>query len=246
MPPVTVEWIRPDWPAPPRVRAGFTTRLGGVSAPPYHALNLGDHVGDDPAAVDENRRRLTEALALPAVPRWLNQVHGCRVVSAGEVTAGCEADASFTRVPGVVCAVLTADCLPLLLCDREGEGVAAVHAGWRGLADGVVEAAVRRLGLPPERLLAWLGPAIGPERFEVGDEVYRRFVQAHPEARAAFRPAAGRWLADIYTLARLRLRHCGVEAVFGGDRCTFTEHELFFSYRRDGVTGRMAAVIWLE
>lgn len=242
-----MDWIEPDWPAPPAVRAVCTTRAGGVSRRPYASLNLGDHVGDDPAAVAHNRRLLRERLELPAEPRWLRQVHGCAVAGVESPEPECEADAAVAFGPGAVCAVLTADCLPVLLCDRSGTRVAAVHAGWRGLAEGVIEAALTRLDTPPERLLAWLGPAIGPDAFEVGGEVRERFLATGgPRAADAFRPAPGsKWLADLYRLARLRLAAAGVTAVFGGGLCTFSEPARFFSYRRDGVTGRMASLIWL-
>lgn len=236
-----MDLILPTWPAPRNVRACTTTRDGGVSLAPYASLNLGDHVGDDPAAVSENRARLRRALELPAEPLWLTQVHGI-AVAAGQ--GGC-ADASVAFGPGTVCTVMTADCLPLLLCDRAGTVVAAVHAGWRGLLAGVIEAAVSRLHVPGAELLAWLGPAIGPLAFEVGEEVRAAFVAEDAAAAAAFQPApGGRWLADIYALARLRLARCGVTAVYGGELCTFSDPR-FYSYRRDGVTGRMASLIWL-
>jgi len=241
-----IEMIEPDWPAPPHVRAACTTRRGGVSRSPYESLNLGDHVGDDPAAVDENRARLAAALDLPEQPHWLKQVHGCAVAEAA-AGPGCEADAVYADRPDQLCAVLTADCLPLLLCDRDGREVAAVHAGWRGLAGGVIEAAVARMAAAPGDLLAWLGPAIGPDAFEVGDEVRAAFVAQNPASADAFRPSpTGRWLADIYRLARLRLAACGLESVHGGTHCTYSEPERFFSYRRDGATGRMASLVWLS
>jgi YfiH family protein len=241
------EFIRPEWPAPPRVKACVTTRRGGVSDSPYDSFNLAEHVGDTASAVAANRRRLHEALALPTEPRWLAQVHGTTVLPAASAGPGCEADASFTTRPGVVCAVLTADCLPVLLCDRGGGVIAVAHAGWRGLAAGVLEASVAALGLPGESLLAWLGPAIGPGAFEVGDEVREAFMALEPSAQAAFRPSpSGRWLADLYALARQRLAMCGVHAVYGGDYCTYTDAARFYSYRRDGRTGRMATLMWLE
>ncbi len=239
--------IVPDWPAPARVKSLMTTRAGGVSEAPWASLNLGDHVGDDPARVAANRTRLRERL--PAEPGWLRQVHSARVVELGRDTdTEREADASFTRQVGEACAVLTADCLPVLFCDRAGSVVAAAHAGWRGLAGGVLEAAVAAMQVPPDQVLAWMGAAIGPQAFEVGDEVREAFVGRHPEAAAAFapQPAPGKWLADIYRLARIRLNRIGVQAIHGGGRCTLSETDTFFSYRRDGVTGRMAALIWLE
>ncbi len=236
--------ILPDWPAPARVKSLMTTRAGGVSHAPWASLNLGDHVGDDPAHVAANRARLHRHL--PAEPGWLAQVHSARVVELGR-EPNPEADASFTRTPGQVCAVLTADCLPVLFCDRAGSVVAAAHAGWRGLANGVLEATVAAMQVPPGDILAWMGAAIGPQAFEVGDEVREAFIAQHAEAAAAFVPhAPGKWLADIYRLARIRLDHAGVQAIYGGGRCTFSESETFYSYRRDGVTGRMASVIWLE
>jgi YfiH family protein len=210
-------------------------------------MNPADHVGDDPDAVQANRVRLGEALQLPASPVWLQQVHGTRVVDAASITGPVEADGAFAGQPGVVCAVLTADCLPVLLCDRHGNRVAVVHAGWRGLAAGVVEQAVAAMQVPGDSVLAWLGPAIGARAYVVGDEVRDAFVGHAARARDAFRPAAsGGWHADLYRLARQRLATCGVEAVFGGGFCTFTDDRRFYSYRRDGVTGRMASLIWLE
>ncbi len=237
--------IVPDWPAPARVKSLMTTRAGGVSLAPWVGLNLGDHVGDDPARVAANRVQL--AHYLPGEPGWLRQVHSARAVELGR-EPNPEADASFTREPGQVCAVLTADCLPVLFCDRAGSVVAAAHAGWRGLAGGVLEAAVAAMQVPPDQVLAWMGAAIGPQAFEVGDEVRQAFVNRHPEAAAAFvpQPAPGKWLADIYQLARIRLNRIGVQAIHGGGRCTFSEADSFYSYRRDGATGRMASLIWLE
>jgi len=239
--------IIPDWQAPSRVRALATTRAGGVSLGAYASLNLADHVGDDPLAVAENRRILREALALPSEPRWLTQVHGCDVADAGGAEP-CVADAVIATKPGQVCAVLTADCLPVLLCDDRGERVAAVHAGWRGLADGVIEAAIECLARPPQRLLAWLGPAIGPDAFEIGDEVRVRLTSGLGGiAAGAFRPSpSGRWLADLPRLARLRLAAAGVERVSGGTLCTYSDATRFYSYRRDGSTGRMATLVWID
>ena len=237
--------IHPDWPAPENVRALMTTRTGGVSNAPWASLNLGDHVNDDPAHVAANRARLRAHL--PEEPGWLRQIHSARVVEAG-TEADPQADACFSRTPGRVCAVLTADCLPVLFCDRAGRVVAAAHAGWRGLAGGVLEATVAAMAVPPGDILAWMGAAIGPQAFEVGDDVRDAFMVQHPDTAAAFVPqgASGKWLADIYALARIRMAHAGVHAVTGGGRCTFSEADAFFSYRRDGVTGRMASAIWLQ
>lgn len=240
-------WMVPGWPAPPNVRAVSTTRLGGHSRPPHDGFNLASHVGDSPVAVHANRRWLRETLKLPAEPVWLRQIHGSRVVPAGAEQAEPEADASYTDQRGVVCAVLTADCLPLLVCDRLGTRVAAAHVGWRGLAAGIIEATVQTLDAAGNELLAWLGPAIGPNAFEVGDEVRRTFIAHERRASAAFRRApSGRWLADIFELARQRLAKQGVAEVFGGDQCTVSDAGRYFSYRRDGTTGRMASLIWLD
>ncbi len=241
------EFIVPDWPAPPRVGCLATTRQGGVSQGVYSSLNLGDHVGDDPKAVAANRSIVGRSVG--AQPVWLKQVHGTRVVDAAEQwwhDLPPEGDAACTRRTGVACTVMTADCLPVLLCDDAGTVVAAAHAGWRGLLAGVLETTVAVMGVPGTSLMAWLGPAIGPQAFEVGEEVRAAFVAAAPEATQAFHGVAGgKWLADIYLLARLRLKGQGVERVFGGNFCTVTEQDRFFSYRRDGQTGRMASMIWL-
>lgn len=243
-----MEWIEPDWPAPARVRAVCTTRGGGVSAGPFAGMNLADHVGDDPVAVQGNRALLRERLGLPAEPHWLSQVHGCAVARTEADPRGCAADATVAMRPGEVCAVLTADCLPILLCDCAGTRVAAVHAGWRGLADGIVEAAVARLATQPEEILCWLGPAIGKDAFEVGGEVRERFLAlGGAAAESVFRPSPnGRWLADLFSLAGQRLGALGVGRVWGGGLCTYSDATRFYSYRRDGVTGRMASLIWID
>lgn len=246
--------IQPDWPAPRGVRALATTRQGGVSRAPWHSFNLADHVGDEPQAVASNRALLRRGL--PAEPQWLNQVHGTRCVDAALAAPGTSADASFTRQPGVVCAVLTADCLPVLLCDDQAGVVGVAHAGWRGLAAGVIEATVAAMGEPGRQLMAWLGPAIGAQAFEVGDEVRENFLAHDALAANAFAASAnGKWLCDIHQLARQRLHALGISRVFaagaGGnaaapEHCTLGNASRFFSYRRDGTTGRMASLIWLE
>lgn len=252
MPTPDLQWIVPDWPAPRHVRSASTLRQGGVSGGRYSSLNLGAHVGDHPAAVLENRRRLRAALRLPTEPFWLNQVHGVAVARpAWRTGRPPTADvAVYNAVAGGqpgVCAVLTADCLPVLFCDRAGTRVAAAHAGWRGLAAGVLANAVDALGVPGNELLAWIGPAIGPAAFEVGDDVVLAFTSAHPEARAAFAPnTRGRWQGDLFLLARQALARLGVTEVYGGNRCTASDAEAFFSYRRDGQTGRMATLVWLD
>lgn len=236
--------LLPDWPAPASVRACVTTRAGGVSQGEYAQLNLGDHVGDEPAAVAENRRRLSDFCG--ARPAWLRQVHGLNVVEANPAEHP-EADASWSATPGIACAVMTADCLPALFCDRAGRRVAAAHAGWRGLANGVLEATAASLGVPAKDTLVWLGPAIGPTAFEVGQEVRDAFTAQHSVAASAFLPGArpGKWMADIYALARLRLAAIGIEAVYGGGFCTVTD-DRWFSYRRANPTGRFASLVWLE
>ena len=242
----------PDWPTPKNVRSLITTRIGGVSQGAYASLNLGQHVGDDVLAVAANREHVLALLASEAAgaPAWLNQVHGTRVVDAALVSASDqppEADAAFARTAGAVCTVMTADCLPVLFCDAAGSVVAAAHAGWRGLLSGVLEETVAAMNVPGRELLAYLGPAIGPQAFEVGDEVRSAFVGADENATHAFKPSVqGKWLADIYLLARQRLAAKGVKKIAGGSLCTFSEADRFFSYRRDGQTGRMASMIWLD
>lgn len=239
-------WITPDWPAPATVRALSTTRIGGVSPAPFASLNLATHVGDHPEHVARNRALVRSQLALPQEPNWLDQVHGVRVIDPARESDRC-ADAATTSAPRTVCVVMTADCLPLLLCDRGGRSVGAAHAGWRGLAAGLLEQTVAAMQSPPDELIAWLGPAIGPDAFEVGSEVVEAFTRHDPNAAEAFQAhRPGHWLADLYQLARQRLTDAGVTAIFGGERCTFSEEELFFSYRRDGRSGRMASLIWLD
>ena len=237
--------ITPDWPAPANVKALQTTRLGGISSAPYDSLNLGDHVGDAPLAVARNRMLLNTLL--PSEPVWLKQVHGTVVANADLASCLPQADACIARHRDAVCVVMTADCLPVLLCDTRGSVVGAVHAGWKGLAAGVVEATVKAMEVAPQHLMAWLGPAISQQAFEVGDEVRAMFVDADPQAAEAFIPGQqGKWLADLYALIRLRLNSLGITQVYGGGFCTYRERERFFSYRRDGVTGRMGTFISLE
>jgi len=249
----TPSFIYPEWPAPARVRAACTTRVGGVSRGSYAGLNMGLGSGDEAAAVSENRSRVSQMLSLPAEPCWIRQVHGTRALRMPQAGSrpdadAPDADASFTFEAGVVCAVQAADCLPVLFCDRDASVVAAAHAGWRGLAGGVLERTVAALAVPADALLAWLGPAIGPEAFEVGDEVREQFVNADPAAAGAFTPGLGegKHYADLFALARLRLARAGVHRVYGGGLSTHADPARFYSYRRDGVTGRMAALIWLE
>ena len=239
-----IEPIVPQWPAPTSVRACTTTRAGGISHGRWAGLNLGDHVDDDPRAVAHNRSLLSDQLGLPAEPQWLRQVHGVGVRLPGR-PLDC-ADACFEDRPGRVCAVLTADCLPVLFCNVSGTRVAAAHAGWRGLLAGVLEQTVAAFDDPPEQILAWLGPAIGPSAFEVGDEVRAAFVADRAASGGHLRAhGPGHWLADLYGLARDRLAAAGIARVSGGGLCTFSDPGRFFSYRRDGVTGRMASLVWL-
>lgn len=244
------ELILPDWPAPAGVRAAFTLRAGGVSRPPFDTCNIAAHVGDEPRAVAENRALLRAGLALPAEPAWLEQVHGHRVVDLDRQTALGSlgpADASVTRTAGRVCAIQVADCMPVLFSAADGSAVGAAHAGWRGLAGGVLEAAVRAMNSPPAELLAWLGPAIGQAHFEVGEEVRAAFLAADAGAAPAFAAnERGRWQCDLYAVARRRLAALGVSAIHGGGWCTHADAGRFFSYRRDGRCGRMAALIWRD
>lgn len=237
------DWLQADWPAPARVRSCVTTRSFGPSQSPFDCFNLGDHVGDDPQQVQANRDWLAQQLG--CAPVWLEQVHGIEVVEARPGTVAT-ADACWSRTPGVACAIMSADCLPVLLTDRAGSCVAAAHAGWRGLVAGVLEQSITAMQVPVHEVLVWLGPAIGPAVFEVGPEVRTAFVAQHAAAASAFVPSAraGHWLADLYQLARIRLAALGVQAVFGGGQCTLSD-ERFYSYRRSAVTGRMASLVWL-
>ncbi|MGG7054258.1 peptidoglycan editing factor PgeF [Nitrosomonas sp. ANs5] len=244
-----IDWIVPDWPSPGNVKAVVTTRQGGVSqniAGAYASFNLATHVNDNPDAVLQNRARLRRYL--PAEPRWLTQVHGSRPIWVN-TSNEWEGDAAISRDRGVVCAILVADCLPVLLCDTAGSVVAVVHAGWRGLAGGIIENTIREMHkyAPGEQIIAWLGPAIGPGHFEVGEEVRAAFVAYNRQAAGAFVPAKekGKWYANLFDLARQRLAGTGVGQVYGGDVCTFSDAMRFYSYRRDGVTGRMAGLVWL-
>ncbi len=238
-------WLVPDWPAPANIHAATTLRRGGVSQGSYSSLNPAPHVGDDTDQVRQNRRIIREMLALPAEPVWLDQIHSNRAVKALKTASPQQADASYTNESGVVCAVMTADCLPLLICSMDGTQVAAIHAGWRGLLAGVISNTV--IAIQQQNLLVWLGPAIGPDRFEVGTDVRNAFLEKSVEFNSAFKKQSnGKWLADIYQLARTELVALGIAKVYGGTYCTVTEHERFYSYRRDTQTGRMATLIWRE
>jgi YfiH family protein len=259
---VNPAWLIPDWPAPPQVRAGCTTRAGGTSNAPYDSFNLGEHVGDDPLHVSVNRASLARSLG--ARPVFMNQVHGRKVLRLDSQSPhGAQADACVTDQPGVVCTVMVADCLPVLLSTRQGQAVAAAHAGWRGLAGshglGVLEQACMKFGtlaqidkaLVATEIIAWLGPCIGPTAFEVGEEVRAAFAQGGAQTAHFFKPKSpGKYLADLAGLARWRLAQMGITQVFGNDSspvwCTVSNPSRFFSFRRDGVTGRMAACIWIQ
>lgn len=239
-------WITPNWPAPKTVRALSSTRTGGVSPQPYAGLNLGMHVGDDPLFVQRNRDWLQQQSGMPVAPVWLNQTHSTRVVQVSEPTKQIlDADGVWTDSANVVCSAMTADCLPVLITNTQGSQVAAVHAGWRGLAGGIIENALANFA--GQDVLLWLGPAIGPQAFEVGDDVVAAFCAAHPEADQAFRPGrqTGKWWADMNQLVRLRLNRLGIDAIFDNGLCTYQDAERFYSYRRDGVTGRQATFIWI-
>ena len=244
-----MNWLKADWPAPDFIKAGTTLRQGGLSVPPYNSFNLATHVGDELAVVEKNRAMLN----LPNTPQWLEQTHSTKAVLLPNKNTVPKADASYTSENKIVCAVMTADCLPLLITDKDGTCVAAIHAGWRGLCDGIIEETINALPVASESLLVWLGPAIGADVYEVGKEVYDAFtLEQHgnhlfPEAKQAFTQTTEQhWLLDMYFMARLRLNTLGVSHIYGGDHCTLSEDEQFFSYRRDGVTGRMASLIWID
>lgn len=241
-----MNWIKPDWPLPDQVHAAVTLRGGGVSQLGYASLNPACHVGDDPAHVQANRQIIKASLRLPAEPIWLQQVHGVRVVKVDQSQGLEEADASYTDQSATVCAVLTADCLPVLFCGDQGQVIAAAHAGWRGLHAGIIGQTLKAMHC--RDISVWLGPAIGPDNFEVGEDVREVFVGGNGQANAAFRRhGPGKWLADIYQLARLQLAELGIDQVYGGGLCTVADAQRFYSYRRDGVhTGRMASLIWRD
>jgi len=237
-------WITPDWPAPLNVRAATTLRTGGFSRAEFSSLNSAGHVQDNSADILKNRQQIKQMLALPSEPVWLQQTHSVDVICADQADQALVGDASYTHKKNIVCTVLTADCLPLLLCDMQGTMVAAIHGGWRGLLNGIVENAVAKM--PDTELLAWLGPAIGSQCFEVGQDVYDAFVDKSRQFACAFTQQSGnKYLADIYQIARIILNGAGVQKIYGGQFCTVTEAERFFSYRRDGQTGRMATLIWM-
>lgn len=240
-----LQMIHANWPAPSNIVAFTTTRIGGCSQAPYDSFNLGDHVGDDLQCVLANRALLQTQL--PTALPWLRQVHGACAVAASAATMTTEADAMYTHQVQQVCGILTADCLPVLLCDRSGTQVAAIHGGWRGLAQGILARTIEKMSLAGDEILAWLGPAIGPQKYEVGEDVRECFLRQDPDYEIAFiAKEPGKWLFNLYQLARLQLAALGVTAVYGGDHCTLTKSELFFSARRDRQTGRMASLIWMQ
>ncbi|RKZ85578.1 MAG: peptidoglycan editing factor PgeF [Gammaproteobacteria bacterium] len=249
--------IYPDWPAPDNIKAISTTRIGGLSLPPYDGLNLAHHVGDNPDTVNKNRVYLNELADLPESPRWLNQIHETRVLDSHDWKLNIQADAMISNSLNHICAVMTADCLPVLLCTKQGDTVAAIHAGWCGLAAGIIEKTIHKFSCTPQNIMVWLGPAIGASQFEVGTDVYQLFTQNTPEAEQAFthnypmakqafqQTGSPHYLANIYLLAKQHLNKLGITAIYGGDYCTVTDKKRFFSYRRDGITGRMASMIWI-
>lgn len=243
---VTDIMLTPNWPAPLNVKAVSTTRQGGFSQAPFDSMNVGTHVGDDASVVKKNRDQLKQLIHLPNSPLWLTQVHGTDVIHTSSWKKSSQADAIYSDQPNQVCAIMTADCLPVLFTDRQGKQVAAAHAGWRGLLNGVLENTVSQFTGAREDILVWLGPAIGPSQFEVGQEVYAAFTAYSQDAKQAFKVSdQTHYLADIYLLAKQRLSALGITQIYGGDFCTVTEKQRFFSYRRDGITGRMVSLIWI-
>jgi YfiH family protein len=243
------EWLIPNWDAPENIKAVMTSRQGGVSNPPFDSMNLADHVDDDLQMVAKNRASLKQKLSLPNDPFWLTQVHGVTIANADQQYKGkVKADASVAYKAGSVCAVMTADCLPVLFCNQQGTAIAAAHAGWRGLHTGILEQTVKSLNCPAKEVMAWFGAAIGAKHFEVGNEVREAFVSVQAEANNAFISSAntGKWLADIYLLARLRLQAIGVNKITGGEYCSYQDKKRFYSYRREIKTGRMASLIWMS
>jgi YfiH family protein len=243
------EWLVPNWDAPKNIKSIMTSRQGGFSQAPFDSMNLGDHVDDDLATVIRNRASLKQRLRLPNEPLWLTQVHGVTIANADQQqAANVEADAAVAHKVGSVCAVMTADCLPVLFCNQQGTAIAAAHAGWRGLHKGILEHTAKSLNCPTEEIMAWFGVAIGAAHFEVGSEVRAAFTSVQAKAHAAFMPSTnkGKWLADIYLLARLRLESIGLKNISGGEYCSYTDQQHFYSYRREAKTGRMVSLIWMD
>ena len=241
------DWLTPDWPAPQNIKAITTTRTGGVSQAPFDSMNLGDHVGDDPNAVRQNRQILADTLGLSKSPIWLNQIHSDLVSNLDDPQPLIDADAATTTTKGQACVVMTADCLPVLFCNKAGTVVAASHAGWRGLHASILEKTVAAMNSPAEEIIAWLGPAIGSTAFEVGGEVRQAFMDVQKQAEQAFTAKDnGKWLADIYLLAKQRLNAIGVKQIYGGGECTYSNKQRYYSYRKAAKTGRMASLVWME
>ena len=239
--------IYPDWPAPDNIKAISTTRIGGFSSPPFDSLNLADHVEDNPDTVNKNRDYLCELADLPESPRWLSQTHGIHVLNSLDWQQNIQADAMISNSVNHICTIMTADCLPILLCTQQGDTVAAIHAGWRSLAAGIIEQTINKFHCAPQDIIAWLGPAIGSTQFEVGVDVYQLFTHKWPKSEQAFQQTdSSHYLADIYYIATQCLNQVGITTIFGGDYCTVTDNQRFFSYRRDGITGRMASMIWID
>lgn len=241
------EFIIPDWPAKPNIKAISSTRLGGVSRAPYNGFNLAEHVDDNTDDVTENRRKLKEYGRLPAEPCWLQQTHSTIVVSANPEQQSIDADGSVCNQAGVVCVVQTADCLPILLTTNNGNKVGALHAGWRGLCNGIIEKGIAAMMTQPDQIIVWMGPAIGPNYFEVGEDVFNAYDNTYPGSSQVFKATGDRkWHMNIYEAARQVLHKSGVNQIYGGDHCTYTDEKHFYSYRRDGICGRMASMIWME
>ena|SRR3990167_4701821 len=241
-----MHFIEPDWPCPPNVRAYTTTRHQGHSQAPFDSFNLGENVDDNPQHLAKNRELLIQTLQLPTTPYWINQVHGTRLVCADTDSPWACADAAYSQQKNRICCVTTADCLPVLVCNKQGTIVCAIHAGWRGLCAGIIERCLQHLKIPPRDTLVWLGPAIGPLAFEVNDDVRQQFLHHNAEAKIAFcAQNDGKWVANIYLLARQRLKQCQIDNIYGGNYCTWHEKDLFYSYRRETITGRMASLIWI-
>lgn len=239
-------FIIPEWSVPNHIKAISTTRIGGFSQTPFHSLNLADHVGDQPNDVAKNRALLVKQAQLPETARWLSQVHGTSVINSDKWHNNIKADGMVSKSVHHVCAIMTADCLPILLCNQQGDSVAALHAGWRGLATGIIEQAITKFDCPTKQIIAWLGPAIGPTKFEVGTDVLHAFTSTMPDAHLAFTQIDHQhYLADIYLLARQRLTSLGISTITGGNFCTASDESRFFSYRRNAITGRMASMIWI-
>lgn len=236
-----MKYIKPNWPAPSNIHAATTTREVGASIAPYDNFNLGEHVGDNPEHVTENRKTLVKALQLPSEPIWLKQIHSKNIIMANKFNGLPELDACIATQPGKVCVIMTADCLPILLCDKQGNEIAAVHAGWRGLVAGIISETISAIQTSPDQLLAWIGPAICQKHYEVGKEVYEQFSKQNDCFQ---KEAHGKWLMDMVAIATQQLKQLGIQDIYGGDLCTYCDPTRFYSYRRDGKTGRMATLIW--